>query len=233
MSIAADLHIARERERVAKIMSEPTGVFVFGSNLRGVHGAGAALEAKRRYGAVEGRAIGRMGSSYGIPTKDHWRDRNGLSLERIAQYVKDFIAYAEAHPFDVFALTRIGCGYAGHSDSDIAPLFEDAPENVELPTGWREIAEVESVWNPSVVAARRRAEELLERPIASMSMTKLEADAARWRAIEPLLIDWRDAEHYPTDGTGWSPAQRQAFRTFVGAIDAALLTLKREKETAR
>jgi hypothetical protein len=181
-------------------------------------------------------------------------------------------------------VTRIGCGYAGYTDAEIAPLFADAPENVELPTGWREIGDVAKVWNPDVKAAAaapdrrahllelelreiryrlmavgahlcepvsdknlRDAKKLLE-PVyqdamqamkdermsePSARMQELEADAERWRKIEPLLIDWRDAEHYPTDGTGWSPAQRQAFRTLTGAVDAALLTLKREKETAR
>jgi hypothetical protein len=110
-------------------------IFVFGSNLKGVHGAGAAKFAREHRGAIMGRGIGIQGTSYGIPTKD-W-DIRTLPLERIKVFVDDFIKYAEEHEFMSFEVTRIGCGLAGYTDADIAPMFKDAPINCYLPEGWR------------------------------------------------------------------------------------------------
>lgn len=109
--------------------------FVFGSNLAGRHGAGAALFAKRHHGAVTGIGVGPQGRSYAIPTKD--RDVRTLPLPTIEYYVKQFIDYARAHPSDIFNVTRIGCGLAGYKDSDIAPMFKNASANCKLPEGWR------------------------------------------------------------------------------------------------
>lgn len=109
-------------------------VFCFGSNERGRHGAGGALDAKQRYGAIEGQGEGLQGQSYAIPTKD--RAIQTLPLERIAQHVDRFIDFARAHPDLKFQMTRIGCGLAGYQDAQIAPLFKDAPENVLLPGIW-------------------------------------------------------------------------------------------------
>lgn len=109
-------------------------VFVFGSNTAGIHGAGAAADAMNLYGAVWGQGIGRHGMSYAIPTKS--QSLKTLALETIKEYADDFIAYAMAHPEDNFFLTRIGCGLAGYTDSDIAPMFKGAPLNVRKPDGW-------------------------------------------------------------------------------------------------
>lgn len=109
-------------------------VFVFGSNLAGRHGKGAALDAKRQHGAVQGCGVGRTGNAYAIPTKD--AQLKPLSLERIKVFVDDFLSYADAHPADQFFLTRIGCGLAGYTDHDIAPMFRMAPRNVLRPKGW-------------------------------------------------------------------------------------------------
>ena len=106
-------------------------VFVFGSNLAGRHGAGAALYAKKHHGAIYGFGVGLQGNSYAIPTKDE--DLKTLSLERIRYYVSQFIAFAVAHPHKKFKLTAIGCGLAGYAPEDIAPMFKTAPSNVELP----------------------------------------------------------------------------------------------------
>lgn len=105
-------------------------VFVFGSNLAGRHGKGAAAEAVRNWGAVYGQARGRQGNSYAIPTKD---DRfRVLYPEAIAHAVAEFITYARENPQDSFIVTAIGCGLAGYSPAQIAPMFKGAPENVFL-----------------------------------------------------------------------------------------------------
>lgn len=110
-------------------------IFVFGSNRAGRHGKGAALHAYKNYGAVYGAFVGRSGNSYAIPTKDE--DLKTLPLDVIAGYVEDFLSYAIHHPDDVFFVTRIGCGLAGYCDADISPMFEGAPSNCSLPSGWR------------------------------------------------------------------------------------------------
>jgi hypothetical protein len=110
-------------------------IFVFGSNLAGRHGAGAALFARQHHGAINGLGFGPQGSSYAIPTKD--QNIITLTLPRIAHYVFVFLEYARAHPELTFDVTRIGCGLAGYDDADISPMFKDAPENCRLPDGWR------------------------------------------------------------------------------------------------
>jgi hypothetical protein len=109
-------------------------VFVFGSNLAGRHGAGAALTALKSYGAVLGVGEGLRGRSYALPTKD--RAIRTLPLEVVELYVKNFLDFAWAHPELQFFLTRVGCGLAGYQDRDIAPLFKTAPSNVRKPEGW-------------------------------------------------------------------------------------------------
>lgn len=106
-------------------------IFVFGSNLAGRHGKGAALAAKEQYGAIYGQGIGRQGESYAIPTKDE--NLCVLPLEEIQIYVDRFLEYARTHPELVFELTPIGCGLAGYSAEEIAPMFKDAPDNVIRP----------------------------------------------------------------------------------------------------
>ncbi|KAF1702935.1 A1S_2505 family phage non-structural protein [Pseudoxanthomonas kaohsiungensis] len=106
-------------------------VFVFGSNRLGIHGAGAALFAQRHRGALRGRGEGHHGQSYALPTKDTpWAS---LQLEEVARHVATFIAYARAHPELRFQVTPVGCGLAGFSPEQVAPLFVEAPENCDLP----------------------------------------------------------------------------------------------------
>ncbi len=109
-------------------------IFVFGSNLAGRHGAGAALYARRYYGAIYGQGKGRQGNSYGIPTKD--QKLSTLPLDVIRQEVNVFIKYAQDHPHEKFFVTRIGCGLAGYKNEDIAPMFLDAPDNCVLDNAW-------------------------------------------------------------------------------------------------
>lgn len=111
-------------------------IFVFGSNDAGRHGKGAAKTAKR-WGAREGIGEGIQGNTYGIPTKD--RRLKVLGLGRINRSIKAFLEYAKEHPDKTFLVTRVGCGLAGFSETDIAPMFADAPSNCILPPGWRDL----------------------------------------------------------------------------------------------
>lgn len=110
-------------------------IFVFGSNLAGIHGAGAALEAKLNYGAKLGIGRGIIGKSYAIPTKDF--KIQTLPLPDIKGYVSDFIAFAKVADNREFWLTSVGCGLAGYSPKEIAPLFKDAPDNCNFPDTWK------------------------------------------------------------------------------------------------
>jgi hypothetical protein len=111
-------------------------VFVFGSNLAGRHGKGAALYAKQFYGAIYGQGIGRQGNSYAIPTKDS--NLKTLSLDVINHHISDFIAYAKYNSKDTFMLTPIGTGLAGYSREQIYSLLKqfDVPSNVLLTKEW-------------------------------------------------------------------------------------------------
>jgi hypothetical protein len=113
-----------------------TNVFVFGSNLAGRHGAGSALEAATNHGARHGRGWGRYGDSYGIPTKGFRLEI--LPLPMIDHFVRAFVRYAADHPECTFNVVAIGCGLAGYKPSDIAPFFEGAPLNVNLPTEFQQ-----------------------------------------------------------------------------------------------
>lgn len=108
-------------------------IFVFGSNLSGYHGAGAANVAYTKFDAKWGKGVGKMGRCYAIPTKDLYIQT--LPLEYIATYVKRFIAYSKRFSDYKFLVTEIGCGLAGYKAKDIAPLFKDAIKlkNVYLP----------------------------------------------------------------------------------------------------
>ena len=110
----------------------PIQIFVFGSNLACRHGAGAAKMA-RRFGASDNRCHGLGGQVYGIPTKD--QNLNTLPLERIQKYVNNFIFDATNYPEMIFLVTPIGCGLAGYTPEEIAPMFKDAinAENIYLP----------------------------------------------------------------------------------------------------
>ena len=110
---------------------EPNEIFVFGSNLKGMHGGGAAYIAYRKFGAIMGQGVGLQGQSYAIPTMQG-------GVETIRPYVDEFILFAQQHPELTFLVTRIGCGIAGFTDEEISPLFEAAHEveNIVLPPNW-------------------------------------------------------------------------------------------------
>ncbi len=111
-------------------------IFVFGSNLAGRHGKGAALFAVKKYGAIYGQGIGRQGNSYAIPTKD--ANLEVLPLEYIKHYIGEFITYAWNTPEDTFMLTPIGTGLAGYSREQIYSLLKqfDVPSNVLFTKEW-------------------------------------------------------------------------------------------------
>jgi len=112
-------------------------IMVFGSNLRGIHGGGAARVAYEHHGAEMGVGEGRTGLSYALPTKADFS--RTLSVEEIAEHAAKFIEYARANPRDTFQLTQVGCGLAGLTKEQIAPLFRDIPGNVNAPLAWHEI----------------------------------------------------------------------------------------------
>ena len=109
-------------------------VFVFGSNLQGAHGGGAAAIANKKFGAEWGVGVGMTGQCYAIPTM-----QGGVGT--IKPYVDEFIHYASEHQEKTFLVTRIGCGIAGFTDAEIAPLFRDALplENVTLPKSFVDV----------------------------------------------------------------------------------------------
>lgn len=121
-------------ERIIRL--EPNEIFVFGSNLAGAHGGGAARIALDFFGAVWGQGVGLQGQSYAIPTMQG-------GVETIKPYVDEFIDFARLHPELKFLVTRIGCGIAGFRDEEIGPLFKDATDvdNVILPKEFVEAAE--------------------------------------------------------------------------------------------
>lgn len=132
-------------------------VFVFGSNLAGRHGAGAAKVAAQRYGAVFGHGAGRQGQSYAIPTKD-WSLR-AMSVSEIAPHIAAFLQHARTHPQQDFFITRIGCGLAGHTDEEIAPLFAGAPGNCSFAYEWRAYVETRSASAPAAENNERGSNE--------------------------------------------------------------------------
>lgn len=109
-------------------------IFVFGSNLQGLHGGGAARLAHAVFGARWGVGVGPTGRCYAIPTMQG-------GVETIRPYVEDFIDYAARHPENLFLVTEIGCGIAGFTPCQIAPLFRRAAtmRNVCLPRRFREV----------------------------------------------------------------------------------------------
>ena len=109
-------------------------IFVFGSNLEGEHGGGAAKIAREKFGAIWGQGTGLQGQSYGIPTMHG-------GVEEIQPYVEEFIDFALTHPHLIFLVTRVGCGIAGFHDTEIAPLFTSATDvsNIFLPESFWDI----------------------------------------------------------------------------------------------
>ena len=118
-------------------------IFVFGSNRAGVHGMGAALDARRVYGAEHGVGEGLTGCCYALPTKHN--PRLAMSLAEISEAVGKFLGFARQHTELRFRLTKVGCGLAGFQNTEIAPLFFSAPPNVILPGLWQRMKDDKTV----------------------------------------------------------------------------------------
>ena len=121
-------------ERITEL--KPNEIFVFGSNLAGAHGGGAAWIAYSRFGAILGQGVGLQGQSYAIPTMQG-------GVETIKPYVDEFIKFAKQHPELKFLVTKIGCGIAGFKVEEIAPLFYHAIDckNIILPKEFDDIVQ--------------------------------------------------------------------------------------------
>lgn len=109
-------------------------IFVFGSNLAGRHGKGAALYARQKFGAIYGQGEGLQGQSYAIPTKDERLRTRKLS--EIANSIRTFINFAIENPQLKFSITPVGCGLAGYVQSTIKPLFGELPVNCHFSKEW-------------------------------------------------------------------------------------------------
>lgn len=114
-------------------------IFVFASNLAGMHGGGSAAHAHKEHGAVWGVGAGPTGNSYAIPTLDG--SLRNLKLYDIGAHVEDFLEYAKLNPSWKFNIVAIGCGIAGFKPEEIAPMFADAPDNCKLPKEFVQILE--------------------------------------------------------------------------------------------
>jgi O-acetyl-ADP-ribose deacetylase (regulator of RNase III) len=102
-------------------------IFVFGSNIQGSHGGGAAWYAHKNFGAEWGVGEGLTGRTYALPTME--------GKDSMKHAVEHFIACAKEHPELTFLVTAVGCGIAGYTPDEVAPLFKEATslENVYLP----------------------------------------------------------------------------------------------------
>lgn len=129
-------------------------IFIFGSNILGKHGAGAALFAKKYRGAIDGVGYGIAGHSFAIPTKGYSYNLrtkklyvgDTLPLEEIKSFVEGFLAYAKALPFVHFKITRLGTGLAGLKDEQIAPMFEKATPNCFFDEAWKKYLPEHQFW---------------------------------------------------------------------------------------
>lgn len=112
---------------------EEKEIFVFGSNASGYHGGGAAAYAMRKYGAIWGQGEGLQGQSYAIPTME--------GIAEMSEAIRRFTSFAAEHPELRFLVTRVGCGIAGYSVRQIAPLFKECVplENVALPSDFWDV----------------------------------------------------------------------------------------------
>ncbi len=129
-------------ESIVTELPEDT-VFVFGSNMAGQHGSGAARVASQHFGAVEGVGRGWAGQSFAIPTLNEHIQQ--MPLSQIEHYVEDFKIYAKNHPKMKYFVTALGCGIAGYKVSEIAPLFKGIYHNVIFPESFKPYVEDNAV----------------------------------------------------------------------------------------
>ena len=112
-------------DRIAEL--DKNEIFVFGSNIQGAHGGGAAWYAHKKFGAEWGVGEGLTGRTYALPTME-----GDVSMKKAVEH---FIDCAKAHPEFIFLVTAVGCGIAGYTPDEVAPLFREATslKNVYLP----------------------------------------------------------------------------------------------------
>jgi len=119
--------------------TDEDSIWVFGSNLAGIHGAGAAEVAFEKFSASWAQGVGLSGRSYAIPTKDH--NLKTLPLKDIGPYIREFVAFTRKYCDSKFFVTRVGCGLAGFRNETIAPLFKNCGDNCNMPIGWKKFLE--------------------------------------------------------------------------------------------
>ena len=119
-------------------------IFVFGSNLDGIHAGGAARYAHQQRGAVMGVGEGLTGECYALPTLGH--GFGAMQYFKLASHVSRFLVCAYQHPKLTFQVTRVGCGIAGFSDEEVAALFEAAPPNCQFDEVWRPYLPTATFW---------------------------------------------------------------------------------------
>lgn len=136
--------------------------FVFGSNLKGIHGAGSALVAKQHFGAQLGKGIGLSpnNTSYAIPTKSD--PYTTLTLEEIQKHVETFKQITYTHPELNFWITAVGTGLAGYTHSQIAPLFKHCNTNVSFPVEWKEFLETHTPHIYTGIGSRQTPNHILD-----------------------------------------------------------------------
>ena len=117
------------------VKSTENMIFVFGSNLSGIHGAGAARFALNKMGAKYGQGIGLQGQSYALPTKGI--NISFMPLEEVEVHIDAFKDFAMDHPNVEFQVTQVGCGLAGFTKEQIAPLFKSSPSNCYFDLEWQ------------------------------------------------------------------------------------------------
>lgn len=109
-------------------------VFVFGSNLAGSHGGGAALQAKQ-WGAIDGKGEGLAGQTYAFPTLG--KELEQLDHEHLTISRDNLYKHCETNPNKEFLLTKVGCGIAGYPEEYMKSLFTNPPKNLVLPDDWK------------------------------------------------------------------------------------------------
>lgn len=117
--------------------TEDNSMFVFGSNLQGLHYGGSAKVAHEKFGAEMFVGFGATGGAYALPTCKEPGSPGSMTLDEIQEYVVDLMEFAEMQDDTTFFITRCGCGVAGFTDAQIAPLFKGFPDNADFPEEWK------------------------------------------------------------------------------------------------
>lgn len=134
---------------VTEVKRKPL-IFVFGSNLRGRHGAGAAAFAHQERGAVMNEGEGLFGQSYALPTCGLWdkhrRRFPALPLGVVQHNAEEFLYFAASRMDLHFQVTRVGCGLAGLRDEDVAPIFHRASRNCLFDMAWEKFLPDKKFW---------------------------------------------------------------------------------------